>query len=343
MIWIGLRRSERAGCGRCRCSCPVSWLSIAVIFLIGFRVGLNVTELQRDRRRLRGRRSAPTSSRTATPLYGTFPKDNPHGDTYGPGRPTRSYVPFEAALPWKGKWDDLPAAHARGDRVRPAVHALLFLIGRRVRGPGLGTVLAYAWATFPLTLYVANTNSNDALVAVFALAAILFATSAPARGAMAALGGLTKFGSLGLAPLLATHGPAGQPLVRRADAVRRRVRARRAPSRWRRWCWEASRWRRCTTARWASRSSAARRSRSGASTSSTSSRRSGRSRRSASRSAVALVLPPAPDVIGLGALAAAVLIALQLGVTHWFYLYVAWFFGLALIALLGRYAEPPAR
>jgi hypothetical protein len=35
-----------------------------------------------------------------------------------------------------------------------------------------------------------------------------------------------------------------------------------------------------------------------------------------------------------------VLIALQLGVTHWFYLYLVWFFPLVMLALL---AEAPVR
>jgi len=34
-------------------------------------------------------------------------------------------------------------------------------------------------------------------------------------------------------------------------------------------------------------------------------------------------------------------VALQLGVTHWFYLYVTWFAPLALVALLGRHRSPP--
>jgi hypothetical protein len=49
--------------------------------------------------------------------------------------------------------------------------------------------------------------------------------------------------------------------------------------------------------------------------------------------AVAFV-PRRRDVIGLSALTAAVLIALQLGVTHWFYLYMVWFLGPLLVALL---------
>jgi hypothetical protein len=51
-------------------------------------------------------------------------------------------------------------------------------------------------------------------------------------------------------------------------------------------------------------------------------------------------VPRRRDTAGLAALCAAVLIALQLGVTHWFYLYLVWFFPLVMLALL---AEAPAR
>jgi hypothetical protein len=54
---------------------------------------------------------------------------------------------------------------------------------------------------------------------------------------------------------------------------------------------------------------------------------------------VALV-PRERDVVQLAALAAAVVIALQLGVTHWFYLYIVWFLPLVLVALFGSYREP---
>ena len=40
----------------------------------------------------------------------------------------------------------------------------------------LGIALAYAWASFPFTLYALESNANDTLVAVFVLAAILAAT-----------------------------------------------------------------------------------------------------------------------------------------------------------------------
>jgi hypothetical protein len=45
----------------------------------------------------------------------------------------------------------------------------------------------------------------------------------------------------------------------------------------------------------------------------------------------------------LAALAAAVLIALQLAVDHWFYLYLVWFAPLVWIALLGAPVATPAR
>jgi hypothetical protein len=54
------------------------------------------------------------------------------------------------------------------------------------------------------------------------------------------------------------------------------------------------------------------------------------------------VVPRRRDLVGLAALSAAVLIALQLGVSHWFYLYVVWFFPFVMLALLApsRRAAP---
>jgi hypothetical protein len=42
----------------------------------------------------------------------------------------------------------------------------------------------------------------------------------------------------------------------------------------------------------------------------------------------------------VAALAAAVLVAVQLGATHWFYLYVVWFAPLALVALMAPWRGP---
>ena len=49
---------------------------------------------------------------------------------------------------------------------------------------------------------------------------------------------------------------------------------------------------------------------------------------------VALV-PRRKTAVQVAALGAAVLIAVQLGLSHWFYLYIVWWLPLALIALLG--------
>ena len=58
--------------------------------------------------------------------------------------------------------------------------------------------------------------------------------------------------------------------------------------------------------------------------------------------ALALALGRAPrELAGLAASCAAVIIAVQLGVEHWFYLYIPWFFALAMLALLGSLSPPP--
>ena len=106
------------------------------------------------------------------PLYGSYPSDNEHGDTYGPVN-YEAYVPFEQIFGWSGSWDDLPAAHAAAITFDLLALALLFLLGRRVRGPALGIALAYAWVAYPFTLFTLESNSNDALVAVLVLAALL--------------------------------------------------------------------------------------------------------------------------------------------------------------------------
>jgi len=59
---------------------------------------------------------------------------------------------------------------------------------------------------------------------------------------------------------------------------------------------------------------------------------------------VAFLREPATNPRALAALAAAVLIALQLTADHWFYLYLVWFAPLTWVALLGAPARssPPA-
>jgi hypothetical protein len=178
---------------------PASWLAVAAIFLVGFRIGLNVSNSNVIDVGYAGVIGAHKVVHGQA-LYGGWPSDNASGDTYGPVS-YYAYVPFLAIFGWSGKWDALPAAHAAAIVFDLLALLGLFVLGRRIRGPTLGIVLAYAWAAYPFTLWSLSSNTNDTLVAVLGIAALLVLTSAPARGVAAALAGLTKFAPLALAPL----------------------------------------------------------------------------------------------------------------------------------------------
>jgi hypothetical protein len=313
---------------------PVSWLAIATVFLVGFRVGLNVTNSNvidvgyagviGSDKLLHGEH-----------LYGHWPQDNSNGDTYAPVN-YYAYVPARAIFGWSGRWDNLPAAHAAAIAFDLLTLLGLFFLGRRIRGPTLGVVLAYAWASYPFTIYVLSSNSNDSLVAMLVVAALLGITSAPGRGIATALAGLTKFAPLGLAPLL-LRGPGPWPRTRTLlvsaitfaitaaivmlpmltehnlhafwhDSIRYQA-ARGSPfSIWGLWGGLDFEQHLVQGA-------------------------------AAGLALVVAFVPRRRDVTVVAALAAAVIIALQLGITHWFYLYIVWFFPMLMVALLGFHPE----
>ncbi len=329
---------------------PAPWLAVGVVFLLGFRIGLNVTDGNVIDVGYAGVIGAQRIV-DGKPLYGHYPSDNEHGDTYGPVN-YEAYVPFEQVFGWSGLWDDLPAAHAAAIAFDLLAVGLIFLLGLRIRGPTLGVALAYAWVSYPFTLFVLESNSNDALVAVLLLAVLLVAASPPARGVFAALAGLTKLAPLALAPLLATHGlrergRTGGQSNRRGRGLALFVLAfvltvavvaipalthdslheiyertivyqsnRGAPfSVWGLYGNPP------TLKSWQILAQAA---------------------------AIALalglaVLPRRAGVPALAAACAAVLIALQLSLEYWFYLYIVWFFPLVMLALLAGAASAPAR
>jgi hypothetical protein len=328
MLWIGLRRGRRRD--PLRLLVPASWLVIGLLFLVGFRIGLNVADSNVIDVGYAGVIGADRLA-DGDKLWGAFPKDNEHGDTYGPVT-YAAYLPFEQALPWSGRWDDLPAAHAAAIAFDLLCLGLLFLIGRRMRGPTLGIALAYAWAANPFTLYALDCNVNDGLVAALVLGAIAAASSPGGCGALVALAGMAKFAPLALAPLFAAHSRGALRFALGGAAALAPCLllvlgygglhafydrtlgfqgSRGSPfSVWGLYGWD--------TAQAVVQGAAV-------------------------LLAVAVAfLPRRRDLVGLCALATAVLIALQLGVTHWFYLYIVWFLGPALIALLGD-AEPPER
>jgi hypothetical protein len=351
---------------------PLTLLVVGLVFLTAFRIGLNVADSNVIDVGYAGVIGADRIV-DGDSLYGAgFSTDVERGDTYGPVS-YLLYVPFEQALPWSGRWDDLPAAHAAAIAFDLLVLGGLLLLGRRLRpgreGTMLGVALAYAWAAYPYTAFVLESNSNDTLVAVACVGALLAATmgrrapplaehavpsgeqaalnapdgpssmhrrrSAAAVGAVLALGTAAKFVNAALAPLFARRAPVAflvsfllvlavvvVPFV--PDGGLRELYDRTIG-------YQASRpspfsiWGQVDGIAWL--------------------------QEVAKGAAAGLVLlaafvPRRPDLRQTAAMGAAILIAIELTATHWFYLYVVWFVPFVLVALFaahgGAATSPPA-
>jgi hypothetical protein len=202
--WIGWRGQEEG----LRPVWPASWLLIAALFLVGFRVGLNVVDSGTIDVGYAGVVGADRIAH-GQPLYANFPAEVGEGDTYGPAN-YLAYVPFELIWPWEGSWDDLPAAHGAAVFFDLATFALLILLGLRMRpgaaGRKLAATLAFGWAAYPYTAFALESNSNDTLVAMLLTAVLLVLARPVARGVLAAAATLTKFAPAILLPMLATYG-----------------------------------------------------------------------------------------------------------------------------------------
>ncbi|HUA12062.1 MAG TPA: hypothetical protein VMA83_08675 [Solirubrobacteraceae bacterium] len=337
-------RRARRGPPQLRLLVPARWLALGVVFLLGFRIALNVTDSNVIDVGYAGVIGASKIVHGEA-LYGHWPSDNEHGDTYGPFN-YEAYVPFQQLFGWSGKWDDLPAAHAAAIFFDLLATALMFLLGRRLRGPTLGVALAYAWVACPFTLFALESNANDTLVAALVLLALLCASyrsqlANAGRGVSAALAGFTKFAPLALAPLLATHGlaassPQGEPpRARRGRTLAVFALAFAAATALlfvpalgrdsihqiyeRTIVYQSNRGSPFSV--WGLYGLH------GAETA---------VEIAAVALAVALALVPRrADLVGLAAACAAVIVAEQLGIEHWFYLYIPWFFAPATVALLG--------
>jgi hypothetical protein len=319
---------------------PTSWLAIGIVFLIGFRVGLNVTNSNVIDVGYAGVIGA-NKILHGKPLYGNWPSDNAYGDTYGPAN-YFAYIPFRLIFGWSGAWDDLPASHAASIAFDLLTLLGLFFLGRRIRGPTLGVVLAYAWAAYPFTLFVLASDSNDSLVALLLVITLLVANRAPARGVALALAGLTKFAPLALGPLM-LRGPNGRD---RPRAVALYVLAfgltvalaflpvllhHALPAFWHdSIAYQASR--SAPFSIWGLYGGL------------------GVEQHLVQGFAVGLAIlvaffPRRRDIVSVAGLGGAVIIALQLGISYWFYLYIVWFLPLVLVGLFGTYpahvAEPP--
>jgi hypothetical protein len=210
---------------------PVWLLLAATVFLAGFRVGLNAEASNVidvgyasviGAQRIVAQREMP---------YGHMPTDdgrecgaadsegyvreriqtnrrcesaNERGDTYGPVT-YLGYIPGYLVFGWTGRWDYLAAAHFTSILFDLLAMAGLALVGRRFGGTRLAVTLAFAWAAYPFTQYVSSSNSNDAIMPAVLVWAFWLVSSAPARGTLLALAGWAKFTALVLVPLWASY------------------------------------------------------------------------------------------------------------------------------------------
>jgi len=336
-LWIGLRgRGEGL-----RPVWPAAWLLVAALFLVGVRVGLNVADSGAIDVGYAGVVGADRIAH-GEPLYGDFPADVSQGDTYGPVN-YYAYVPFERIWPWSGSWDDLPAAHGSAVFFDLATFALLVFLALRIRpGPAgrqLAATLAFGWAAYPYTAFALESNSNDTLVALLLVATLVVLARPAARGAMLALATFTKFAPALLAPMLATYDRSRRGLAMFSAAFG--LTALLAM------LWPAidpglaTFWER-TVAYQAGRDSPF----------SIWGQVPGlEPLRIAILVAVGLLAiavafwPKRKTLVQVAALAAALLIGLQLTAQHWFYLYIVWFYPLLLLALtaLEERGPSPAR
>lgn len=333
-LWIGFR----GGGEGINPVWPAAWLLVAALFLMGFRVGLNMADSGVIDV---GYASEVGADRIAhgEPIYGNFPSDVSQGDTYGPVN-YLAYVPFERIWPWSGHWDDLPAAHGAAVAFDIATFLLLIVLAIRIRpgppGRRLAAILAFGWAAYPYTAYTLESNSNDALVAALLVATLALLARPLARGATAALATWAKFAPALLAPMLLTYERRLRPALLFAlgfgvltlaamlwpaldpglHTVYERTIAYQAGrdspfSIWGQTSLEPLRIALLVA--------------------------------TAALSLALAFVPRRKSLFQVAALGAALLIALQLTMHHWFYLYIVWFYPLLLVAFARPSTVQPAQ
>ena len=238
MLWIGLR-------GRAlpptRPLLPLWLLAAVAVFLGGFRLGLDVAEpppvidvgyasVVGAHRILHGEApyghmpvrdtlrpcepDAPTDARDRIQSNGRCESAVERGDTYGPAT-YLAYVPAVAALGWSGRWDRLPAARWTALGLDLLTLAGLVVVGLRHGGRRLAVLLGFGWVAFPFTTYLLLSAANDALVPALLVWGFAAASSPWGRGALGSLAGMAKFAPLVVAPLWLTY-----PATRLRDAWR---------------------------------------------------------------------------------------------------------------------------
>jgi len=232
-LWIARRDTPSRGMP----VWPVWVLAAATVFVAGFRVGLNVRASNVIDVGYSGIIGADRIVHGQSP-YGHFPVEdpqpkcgpadtegevrdriqtngkcetaNPLGDTYGPVS-YLAYIPGYAIFGWSHKWDGLRAVHLTSILFDTICLIGLALVGRRFGGAPLAAALAFAWVTWPFSQYASSSNTNDSIAPALLVWGFLALTSPVARGAAVALSGWTKFASLLLLPLWSGYPEARRP------------------------------------------------------------------------------------------------------------------------------------
>ena len=366
LAWIGAgRRRPREPM---RPVWPVWLLLAATVFAAGFRIGLNtqasnvidvgyasVIGAQRIVAQGEmpyghmptddGAECGPADSegyvRERIQTNGRCESANGRGDTYGPVT-YLGYVPGYLIFGWTGRWDSLPAAHFTSILFDLLALAGLALVGRRFGGNRLAVTLAFAWVAYPFTQYASSSNSNDTIMPALLIWGFWLLSSPFGRGTLVALGAWAKFAALLLWPLWASYPrglarDAGPRLLRYAAGVLVGTALAFAilllePSPveagrifWdRTFGWQLSRPSPFSVWDWG--------------------RYPGMPDLAWLQGVLKVVLlagalalyfvPRRKSPLQVAALSGALLIGFELVLTHWFYLYVVWFFPFAALALL---------
>ena len=316
MLWLGF--VPRYAHGPLVPYARTRWLVAGLVLLVGFRVFVNV-----DTAKVLDIGNAGVQGAGAV-LHGypIYVGDRLHRDTYGPLN-YLTYVPFVKLSP-SSLWSHNPAAaHMASIFCDLLVLLGLFSVGRRLRagpeGTRLGVALAFAWAAFPYSMYALALNTNDALVAALLLLAFL-ALSSPMRGVWLGAAVAVKFVPLALVPLFARGRTRAYALALAATLALLFVPLMPSPHR----LWDLtlgfqlhrvtpfSLWTLYPSLAWLKALIAV-----GA----------------VALAAAVAFIPRERGPAQVAALAAAVLIAVQLTSAYWFYFYVVWFVPFVLIAL----------
>jgi hypothetical protein len=233
-LWIGHANRPARG----RPVVPVWFLIAATIFLAGFRLGVNQDSSNIIDVGYSGVIGADRIAHGQSP-YGHFPQEddlkacgpadssgeirdriqtngicetaNPLGDTYGPVA-YLAYLPGYWLFGWNHHWGDkLEAVHLTSMLFDSLCLVGLVLVGWRFGGRPLGATLGFAWVAWPFSLYASASNTNDMIPPALLIWGFLLLTSPIGRGAVAAVSGWTKFASLLLVPLWAGYPEARRP------------------------------------------------------------------------------------------------------------------------------------